>query len=147
MSGSARPPETSFTATAPASSARAATSARIVSMESTAPRAGQRLDHRDHPAQFLGRFGTSRAGTGGLTADVEQVGAFGQQLVAVLDRGGRLEPLATVGEGVRGHVDDAHHQTSGGRRKTPDGSRDDSWWGSSHATTVVAGVDLPHLGA
>ena len=48
------------------------------------------------------------AGPGGLATDVEDVSALGDELAAVRDGGGRLEPLAAVAERVGGHVDDPH---------------------------------------
>ena len=83
---SARPPETSFTIRAPASRARSATSARIVSTETTAPSRRQRLDDREHPGQLLGRQRPGGARAGGLAAHVDDVGAVRDELPAVRDR-------------------------------------------------------------
>ena len=50
---SARPPETSLTITAPASTALLATSARMVSILTGIPAPESCLDYRNHPAQLL----------------------------------------------------------------------------------------------
>ena len=90
--GSARPPETSLTIVAPAASASAATSARMVSTDTVAPSRGELADHRDHAAELLLDQRPGRAGTGRLTADVEDVGAVGEEVATVRDRGVRWWP-------------------------------------------------------
>ena len=110
MSGSARPPLTSLSIDAPTSRARAATVARIVSIETVAPastRAATTGMTRRSSSATLGPF-CPRAG--GLTADIDEVSTLGEQLAAVVD--GRIggEPLATVAERVGGDVDDPHDQ-------------------------------------
>ena len=63
-------------------------------------------------------------GPGRLAADVEDVGALGDQLAAVLDRRRRLEPLAAVAERVGRDVDDAHdHRQAVARRSGQHGPR------------------------
>src|SRR5215472_9966257 len=53
------------------------------------------------PAQFLLHRYPLRSRPGALAADVHDVGALGDQLKAVLDRGGGAIPLPAVREGVR----------------------------------------------
>ena len=113
ISGSARPPLTSLTREAPASSAAAATSARIVSID-TGARVAQRLDDGDDAAQLLGGARPLGTGPGGLATDVEQVGALGDELAAVRDRGLGREPGTAVAERVGGDVDDAHDERAPG---------------------------------
>ena len=72
---------------APASSAASATSARMVSTETTAPSPASCADDRDDAVELLGDQRAGGAGAGGLAADVEQVGAVGEQLPAVGDGG------------------------------------------------------------
>lgn len=78
---------------------------------------GERADHGQHPAQFLGLVHPGGAGAGGLAADVDQVGSGGHQVEAVLDGGLRVEPLPAVGEGVGRDIDDAHDRTPAPRRQ------------------------------
>ena len=108
MRSSARPPETSLMSTAPASSARSATSARIVSTDTVTPCADQAGDDGDDAAQLLLGVDAQRTGPGGLAADVDDVGALGDELEPVADGGVGVEPLAAVGEGVGGDVDHPH---------------------------------------
>ena len=94
----------------PASTAARATSARIVSMLTTTP-----SDARPRPP---GRRAAARrprpialgSRTGGLTADVDEVGTERAPAAAHARRRGRVEELSTVGEGVGSHVQDRHHQ-------------------------------------
>ena len=116
ISGSASPPETSLTMRAPAASAASATSARIVSTETDRAVGGQRGDHRDHPVELLLDQRPGGARPGGLAADVEDVGAVGEQLAAVRDRAPPVSAQQpAVGERVRGDVDDAHQPRRPGR--------------------------------
>ena len=72
------------------------------------------LDHgRQHglqPRQFLleGDGLGAAVGPGGFGADVDDVGAFLDHPLGMLERDGRIEELAAVGEGVRGDVEDPH---------------------------------------
>ena len=108
------PPDTSFTITAPASSAPAATDAFVVSMLTGTPVRGGELPHdRLRPAQLF--VGSDRLGSrsGRLAADVEQRGTRGGQREPVGDRRLRVGEAATVGERVGCDVDDPHERTSG----------------------------------
>ena len=73
---------------------------------------GEGLDHRQHPAQLLGHVDGVGAGAGRLTADVDDVGTLGHQVEPVGHRRLGIEPAATVGERIRGDVEDAHDQGS-----------------------------------
>ena len=104
--------ETSLTSVAPAAMAASATSAWRVSMLTRTSPASASIDG-DHPAAFLGRIDGLGAGPGRLAADVDDVGALGDQRPAVGD--GRLvvEVPAAVGERVGGDVEHAHHERAG----------------------------------
>ena len=82
MSGSASPPLTSLTSTAPAlDRGRSATAARMVSTLTAAPAAASAATTGQDPAQLLlGRVDPLGAGPGRLAADVDEVGALGDQL-------------------------------------------------------------------
>ncbi|CAM5251520.1 hypothetical protein STENM223S_00285 [Streptomyces tendae] len=69
-------------------------------------------DHRDDAPELLGLVDAGRAGAGGLAADVHQVGALGDQVEAVLDGRGGVEPASAVGEGVGGDVHDSHDRAA-----------------------------------
>ena len=71
---------------------------------------GEGVDHRKHTVELLAHQRASRPGPGRLAADVEDVGALLHQVEPVRDGRVGVEPLAAVGEGVRGHVHDAHHE-------------------------------------
>ena len=73
---------------------------------------GQAADDGDDPAQFLVLVDPGGAGAGGLAADVDEVGALGDEVEAVLDGGRGVEPAAAVGEGVGGDVDDSHDRAA-----------------------------------
>jgi hypothetical protein len=76
--------------------------------------ARQPLHDRHDAVQLLVRLRTDRSRPGGLTADVDQVGALCGQPESVLDGAVVVEVAATVGEGVGCDVDDAHHQAAWG---------------------------------
>ncbi|KAG0755082.1 hypothetical protein G6F22_020727 [Rhizopus arrhizus] len=79
--------------------APAATAARITS--------GLKVSMLIGTVFFLDRYrGSTRAG--GFATDVEQIGAFLDQLQAMCDRSLGGVVRAAVGERVRGDVDDAH---------------------------------------
>jgi hypothetical protein len=65
--------------------------------------------HRQHARQFGVERHGGAAGAGRFAADIEDVGALLEQLLAVLQRspGGRMR--AAIGEGIGRDVDDAHH--------------------------------------
>ena len=65
-------------------------------------------DHRDDAPELLGLVDAGGAGAGGLAADVHQVRALCDQVQAVLDGRGGVEPASAVGEGVGGDVHDPH---------------------------------------
>ncbi len=65
-------------------------------------------------APLLRRVDGIRARPRRLAADVEQVGAVGDQLPGAGDGGGRIQELPAVAERVGRHVDDAHHQRPSG---------------------------------
>ncbi len=100
----------SLTSVAPAASAARATAALVVSTETRAPARGQGLDDRHHPGQLLVERDGLGPGPGGLTADVDDVGALGHHVEPVGHGalGGGVE--AAVGEGVGGHVEHPHDE-------------------------------------
>ena len=107
---SARPPETSLTHRAPASTARPATSDRMVSMLTQPPAAASvSMTGRTRRSSSPG-VGSVGARPGGFTADVDDVGPLGHEPKPVPDRVVGVEPLPAVGERVRCHVHHPHHQ-------------------------------------
>ena len=96
-SGSPRSAVTSFTITAPSSSARRATSAFEVSTE-TGQLAGDRLEHGHDPAQLLVRAHALRPGPGRLAAHVDERGPFCGQPSRLAHGSIRIEELAAVRE-------------------------------------------------
>ena len=107
-SGSPRSAVTSLTSSAPSASARRATSAFDVSIETG--RAGEPLEHGHDAPQLLVERHALRAGPGRLAADVDDRRALRR---AIAPRGcdrvlGRAVDAA-VRERVRRDVDDAHH--------------------------------------
>ena len=84
---------------------------------------GEFFDDRDHALELFVETRPHRTGAGRLSADVDQVGAVGEQLLAMLDGGDRGGVQAAVGEGVGGDVDDAHHQAPTRLGQTLDGLR------------------------
>ena len=106
IDGSASPPLTSFTIVAPASSADSATvGPHGVDADHHAGR-GELAHDRGAPAQLLLEGHALSPRSGGLAADIDQVGSLRGKLPAVRDRRLRVEPSATVGERVRSHVED-----------------------------------------
>ena len=73
--------------------------------------AAREFPHDRHDAaKLLLGLDACGAGTRGLAADIEQVGAVGDELEPVRDRGIGVEPAAAVAEGVGRDVDDAHDE-------------------------------------
>ena len=112
IAGSARPPLTSLTRTAPAASDCSATEARMVSTETVTPSEARPRTTGMTRLSSSVLVDAGGAGAGGLAADVHEVGALGDQVEAVLDGGRRVEPAAAVGEGIGGHVDDSHDRAA-----------------------------------
>ena len=77
----------------------------------------QPLDHRQHAAQLF--VGVDRLGIRprAFAADVEQVGAVGDQLQCMLDGRIGVEKLPAVGKAVGRDIDDAHHQRPPRKRR------------------------------
>ena len=102
-------PVTSFTASAPASSAALATDAFAgVNRDNHACRR-QLRHHRLDPPQLLDRIDRIGSGTGRFAADVHQVGALLPKLETAPHRGVGIGITAPVGEGVGGDVEDPHY--------------------------------------
>ena len=71
---------------------------------------GQPLDHGHDAAELLVGGDPLRAGPGGLTPDVDEVGA-GRHLRQGVGHGDvDIDEAAAVGEGVRRHVEHRHDQ-------------------------------------
>ena len=142
--GSILQPDTSLITAAPASSAAAATAALTVSTEiGTSGHACAKRpdDGQDSPLFFVRRDGGCALRSGRFTADIEQVGAFGDQLTRVLDRGVDRKKLTPVAEAVGGNVDDSkNHRPSEGHDAAAHPP------GHGAATSGPAG-DRPHAGA
>ncbi len=69
-----------------------------------------RFDDRQHAVEFFLLAHRLRTRPGAFAADIDQIGAVGDQLGRMLNGGGRIEKVAAVGEAIRRHVDDAHQQ-------------------------------------
>jgi hypothetical protein len=93
--------------------------------------------HRHDPCQLLGLGRPLRARPGRLASDVDQIGALSSKPQAVVDADLGHRPPSAVGEGVRGDVDDAHHQAAVNRGKGADRMRTEH----SHAHTVATAYD------
>ena len=72
------------------------------------PRA-QRLDQRDDPVHLLLGRHFARAGAGGFSAHVDDVGAAAMHLERVLERATAVEVAAAVGKRIGCEVEHAHH--------------------------------------
>src|SRR6202012_1397055 len=112
MCGSARPPLTSLTSRAPASRASSATEARMVSTLTGTPARDSSVmtgstRRTSSPAEM--RCAPGRVAS---PADVDEVRPLGGEFQPVRHRGVGPQPLATVGERVRGDVDDPHDQAA-----------------------------------
>ena len=85
--------------------------------------ARKRRDHRAYA--FVLNLGGDGLGTRPcrLASDVQYVGARRGKLAAVFDGSGGVQIQTAIGEGVRGDVEDAHHQGTSrkieGRAKSP----------------------------
>ena len=116
MRGSTRIADTSFTNDAPAAMAASATTAFVVSIE-----IGTSVASRRPRITARTRASSTSAGhrvrprPGRLAADVEHVGALGDERDAAGDRCPGIEVLAAVRERVGRHVDHAHDR----RRREP----------------------------
>ncbi len=73
----------------------------------------QRVDDGDDPVDLLCDRRRMRSRPRRFTADVEQVGAFGDERMGVLDSAGGVVAAPAVEERIRRHVDDAAHQNRG----------------------------------
>ena len=80
MAGSASPPLTSLTMTAPAARAAAATRDRVVSMLTATAGPGELGDHGQDPPEFLLDLHAAGAGPRRLAAHVDVVGAGGRHV-------------------------------------------------------------------
>ena len=109
MSGSARPPETSLTSAAPASSAAAATRGpRRVDAGRDAV-GGELTDHRQDARAFDGRVDALRPGARRFPADVDECRTLRMHPPGVLQRVRETRVSAAVGKRVRRDVEDADH--------------------------------------
>ena len=70
----------------------------------------QCCDHRQHASQFLAGVDGLGAGPRRLAANVQNVGAVGNHLQAIVDCSRGVESPSAVGEGVRRDVDDPHDE-------------------------------------
>ena len=116
ISGSARPPETSLTIRAPAASAAAATSARVVStLQMTPARASSVITGTTRPASVAA---DTRCAPGLVDSPPTSMmsAPSAASCDAAGDGRGRIEIPATVGERVGGDVQHAHHHGAVGGR-------------------------------
>ena len=70
----------------------------------------QRLHQRQHALDLLIRADFGCPGPGRFAPDIQDVGAFGDQLPRVLQCAIELQEVPAVGKRVGRHVDNAHHQ-------------------------------------
>ncbi len=70
----------------------------------------QRCDDRQHASQFLAGVDGLGAGPRRLAANIQNVGAVGNHLQAIVDCSRGVESPSAVGEGVRRDVDDPHDE-------------------------------------
>ena len=110
MSASAKPPDTSLTMRAPASTAASAVDGVHGVDADDGSRLGERPHDRQHPLLLHRDRHALGARTGRLAADVEQVRALGTESEPVRDRGLGVEVATAVTERVGGHVDDPHDE-------------------------------------
>ncbi len=112
MSGSRCRPQTSLTMAAPASSAQAATGGfHGIDRDRHAERRSRGQDRLEPRALFLdGDRAHAAIGPGRFRADVDDVGAFGDESPRMLDGRGWIEEPAAVGKRIRRDVENAHDQ-------------------------------------
>ena len=70
----------------------------------------QALDDRDNPVEFFVNRNPGGAGTGRFSADIEYIGAFGNQVSRMGNCSSRFIESATVGKRIERDVDDAHDE-------------------------------------
>ena len=70
-------------------------------------------DDGDDAADFFFGGDGFGAGAGGFATEVEDFGAFGEEVEGVFDGAAGIEEAAAVGEGVGGDIDDAHDEGAG----------------------------------
>ena len=78
---------------------------------------GDGFDHRRDPLQLLGRRNASRPRAGGFTTDIDQRRACGDHLLGVTQRSIAHREAPTVGKGIGGDIEDAHHLRTGQIKK------------------------------
>src|SRR5581483_8206007 len=113
MSGSSRRADTSFTMEAPTAMAASATGALTVSIDSGM---SGRDERRARKTGVMRRISSDQhrrsVGTSRLAADVEDIGAVGDELTAVRDGGVGRKKVTPVAEAVGGDVHYADHDRS-----------------------------------
>ena len=99
---------------------------------------GEALDDRQDAAQLF--VGVDRLGVGprAFAADVEDVGAVGDQPQGVVDGRLRVEKLAAVGKAVGRDVDDAHQQRAAAERRACACAVARWWRGEGNARRATA---------
>ena len=78
---------------------------------------GDGLDHWRNPLQLFGRRNGPSARAGGLTADIDQRRTCGDHLLGVTQCSIARCKAPTVGERIRGDIEDAHHLRTGQIKK------------------------------
>jgi hypothetical protein len=109
-SAGSRSPLTSLIIAAPAASAARATWGLNVSTRHRHPLGGEALDERHHALRLDGGKARLVVGDAALGADVDQVGALGDELQRVTDLRVERRPAHRVGERVGARVDDPHDE-------------------------------------
>ena len=78
------------------------------------PFRAKRVDDGDSSADFLRGVDRGSAGAGGFTADIDDGRAVADHVAGVCEGAGMAGVFAAIGEGIRGHVEDAHDHGPGG---------------------------------
>ena len=99
------------------------------------PVGNQGFDNRQNTTQLFVLGSALGARTSGLATDIDDVGSFDDEIAGVANGYLGIGPHASVREGVRGDVDDTHHERAGGMRMSVrgvhgnhDGSVDPPRW-------------------
>ncbi len=86
---------------------------RSVDRDDDVQLAGDGLDDRSDSLQFLSRRYRARARTRRFTPDIDQRGASRDHRLRVAQGGVALGEAATVGEGIRGDIENPHDMGTG----------------------------------
>src|SRR5262249_806648 len=80
-------------------------------------------------------------GARGLRSDIDDVGAPPSHVGRVRDRNRWVQEPATIGEGIRGHIEDTHDQRAAVRKQRREGERKWFWRGSRCVSEGTEALD------